>query len=104
MSRYILRKWDQGLKLKEYIAVFDFEGIQGEFRLRVLDGLACLQIPFPTVPRTDDFALFDCALPERSAPVQADVVDRGVSSVHIGNANFLVATAKFLGLVSAGEV
>jgi urease beta subunit len=60
-------------------------------------GLARPRIPLPTVPRADQLIPFDCALPQRPAAVQANIIHRGNRPVHIGNANHFVATRKFLG-------
>src|SRR5579859_3754138 len=55
------------------------------------------------MPGADHFALFNRALAERAALVQADVVHGGVGAVDVGDADFFSGAGEFFGLVNGGE-
>ena len=78
------RDIEKGLQLDQNVAVLDFERVNGDFRIGIMHGLTGFRIPLPCVPRAHDFSIFDHALTERSALVQADVVHRGIFTIHVG--------------------
>jgi hypothetical protein len=55
------------------------------------------------VPGADNFATFDHSLPQRPAAMQADVVHGAVGTVHVGDADRLLAAGKFFGFVGGRE-
>ena len=92
------------LDVDQQVAILDFQGVHDQLRGGVVDGLPGW-IPCPAVPWADDFppSLND-ALTQRSAAMQADVVDdRRDRAVCIGNTNHLVATGKLFHLVLPGS-
>jgi len=55
------------------------------------------------VPRANQLAVGDHALSKRAAAMQADVVHRGDSAIHICDADFFFAALEFLGIIFGGE-
>ena len=56
------------------------------------------------MPGTNDFPALNHPLAEWSATMQAHIVHRRIRSIHVGDADFLVTTAKFLSLVRTGKL
>lgn len=98
-GEYILSLSAIALNFHQYVAILNLDRIHSDLCVRIVRGLARLRIVLPSVPRTYDFAVLDRSLAQRAALMQADVVDRGVSAVHIGDADFFVAASEFLGFV-----
>jgi hypothetical protein len=55
------------------------------------------------VPGTNNFAIFNHALPERASAMQAGVIHRADFAVHVGHTDGFVATRKFPGFIRGGE-
>src|SRR5208282_1616471 len=85
------------LQLNHHVAAFHPDRINGNFRPRIVRGLARLRIPLPSVPWADQFVAFDDALSQRTAAMQANVIHRGDRPIHVGDADDLIATRKFPG-------
>src|SRR5260370_24423603 len=66
--------------------------------------LARLRIPFPAMPRANDFPTRDHALPKRPSAMQANVIHGTDFAVHVGDTDGLVATGEFFGFVACGEI
>src|SRR5579864_3779769 len=62
-----------------------------------------LRIVLPSMPRTNDLAVGNHALPQRPSPVNANVIHGGERAVHIGQANHLLAGGKLFGFVRRGQ-
>lgn len=104
MARASCPRYTENLDFDEHVAVFDFQRIHGNFRVRVVSGFPCLWIPGPGVPGADHFAILDHALAYRATAMKAYIVHRGEDAIHVGHADGLVAAWELLGLVGAREV
>src|SRR5450755_878193 len=93
-----------GLDFDQHVAIFNLERIDGDFRIRIVRGLAGFRIPLPAVPRADYLAVLDHAFAERAAAVQADIVHGAVGAVYVGDADGLVAAGEFFDRVGGGKV
>src|SRR5581483_12168473 len=89
--------------LDEDVAVFDFQRIDSELYIPIMCGLPGFRIPGPRMPRADDLAIFDHALSERAAAVQACVVHGREGAIDVGNADFFIAALKFLSFIRGGQ-
>jgi len=56
------------------------------------------------MPRADHLATFDYTLAEWASAVQADIIHGADFAVHVGDADGLVATGGFFGLIVGGQV
>src|SRR5581483_3331530 len=59
----------------KHIITFDLDGIYRDTSGWIVRRLAGFRIPLPGVPGTDELSVFNHALPQRTAPVQTDVID-----------------------------
>jgi len=91
------------LDLDQDITVFRLQRVNRELGIRVVRGLASLEIPCPAMPGADNLAALDHALAEGTAAVQAYIVYGAVGSVHVGDAYGLAPAGEFFGCAGGGE-
>src|SRR5438552_1190692 len=56
------------------------------------------------MPGPKYFSLLNDALPQRTAPMQTDIVHGSDRAIHIGDADHFVTAGKFFGFVVGGKV
>src|SRR5271165_1373798 len=94
----------QPLNIDEDFAVFDLDGVRLQLLIGMVVGRAGLWIPSPAVPGADDPTVFDHALPERAALMEAHVIHGADLSPDVGNADHFPVAGEVARFVDRGKM